>query len=216
MICSYFFKMNILKCYFAINGLPASTGCNLSQVMLFLLHPFAKGGIRIKRILCCLLALALLALTPASLAEEPIAAASLITENTGLDLTPYEGKAIYLNFFTGWCYYCMQEMPDIKTLYETYDPDELAIVLVHVWDGEDESESDRVRAEYGLEELTFYEDEDRSLASYVGLQGYPASMFIDSEGLLRGGYNYYLSLEQMTAVLDAMEVPLRPQEETDV
>lgn len=58
----------------------------------------------------------------ASLAEEPIAAASLITENTGLDLTPNEGKAIYLNFFTGWCYYCMQEMPDIKTLYETYDP----------------------------------------------------------------------------------------------
>ena len=50
----------------------------------------------------------------------------------------------------------------------------------------------------------------------MGLQGYPASMFIDSEGLLRGGYNYYLSLEQMTAVLDAMEVPLRPQEETDV
>ena len=184
--------------------------------MLFLLHPFAKGGIRIKRILCCLLALALLALTPASLAEEPIAAASLITENTGLDLTPYEGKAIYLNFFTGWCYYCMQEMPDIKTLYETYDPDELAIVLVHVWDGEDESESDRVRAEFGLEELTFYEDEDRSLASYVGLQGYPASMFIDSEGLLRGGYNYYLSLEQMTAGLVAMEDPLRPQEETVV
>lgn len=78
----------------------------------------------------------LLAAAPLAPAEEAPNVTQLMNSHTSLDLSPYLGKTVFINFFTEWCYYCMQEMPDIKTLYDTYDEDELAIVLVHVWDGE--------------------------------------------------------------------------------
>ena len=165
-----------------------------------------------KKLLSLTLCLLMLCAATIAHAEEPVNARDVITEYTALDLTVYEGKAIYINFLTEWCPYCMLELPDIKTLYETYDPDDLAIVLVHVWDGEDETNTQSIIEEYGLEEMTFYEDMDRSLAAFVGLQGYPASLFIDKDGVLNGAYNYYLSYEQMQAEMEAMGVDLRPED----
>ena len=52
-------------------------------------------------------------------------------EGTVLDLTQYEGKAVFINYFTEWCGYCMAEMPDIKRAYDAYDPDSLQIILIH-------------------------------------------------------------------------------------
>lgn len=157
-------------------------------------------------LLMCLTAL----LAPVSVVAETEQSAPNVIElmktYTQLDLTPYEGKAIFLNFFTEWCYYCMQEMPDIKTMYETYDPDELQIVLVHVWDGENESNTESVKKNHGLDELTFFEDEDLLVSRLVGLQGYPASLFVNKDGTLAAGANYALSWEQLSAQLDGMGV----------
>ncbi|MDD2396248.1 MAG: TlpA disulfide reductase family protein, partial [Sphaerochaeta sp.] len=71
-------------------------------------------------------------------------------EGTALDLTQYQGKAIWLNFFTGWCPYCMTEMPYIKQIFDDYDPEQVAILLVHVWDGETADDSQEVIEKYGL------------------------------------------------------------------
>ena len=107
----------------------------------------------------------------------------------------------------------MQEMPDIKTLYDTYDEDELAIVLVHVWDGENADNTASVKEKYGMEDMTFFEDEDMLVASLVGLQGYPASLFLNPDGTLAAAANYMLTLEQMTGQLDAMGVARKAAEE---
>ncbi|MEG1776926.1 MAG: TlpA disulfide reductase family protein, partial [Clostridia bacterium] len=94
-----------------------------------------------------LLCAALLLVTFGAVAEPAVAAEApaeeqtpfqIISEVSKLDLTPYAGKAVFLNFFTEWCPYCMEEMADIKKVFETYSPDDLQIILVHVWDGEDE------------------------------------------------------------------------------
>lgn len=127
-------------------------------------------------------------------------------EDSPLDTSLYEGKALYLNFFTGWCTYCMQEMPDIKTLYDTYDPDEVAVILVHVWDGEDGSVTDGIRERFGLDDMTILEDEDLTLASIIGLNGYPASIFIDPDGFLYSGFSGMLTLDQMQQQLDDMGI----------
>ena len=165
-----------------------------------------------KRLFSVLVALLLL-LPVFALAEEPAA-----TNDAGrpyvldyfadspLDTSLYEGKALYLNFFTGWCTYCMQEMPDIKALYDAYDPDEVAVVLVHVWDGEDASATEEVRRRFGLDDLTIIEDEDFTLASIVSLNGYPASIFIDPDGYLYSGFSGMLTLDQMQQQLDGMGI----------
>ena len=62
----------------------------------------------------------LLAAAPLAPAEEAPNVTELMNSYTELDLSPYLGKTVFINFFTEWCYYCMQEMPDIKALYDTY------------------------------------------------------------------------------------------------
>ncbi|MDD3335036.1 MAG: TlpA disulfide reductase family protein [Eubacteriales bacterium] len=156
-----------------------------------------------------LLCAALLLLTPAfSVAEtEPEKTAfEIITENTTLDLTPYAGKAIFMNFFTEWCPYCMQELPDIKKIYEAYSENDLQIILVHVWDGEDASNTESIRKKYGLEEMTFFEDKDQLLSSMAGIQGYPLSLFFDKEGNIATGANGMLDYDSMAQAVESVDV----------
>ncbi|MDD3411011.1 MAG: TlpA disulfide reductase family protein [Eubacteriales bacterium] len=131
-------------------------------------------------------------------------------EGTLLDPALYEGKAIFLNFFTSWCPYCMDEMDDIRKLYDTYDPEQAAILLVHVWDGEDDSATAKVVADHGLEGMTILEDSDFALARLVGVPGYPSSIFIDKEGYLYNGRSYAITYKEAAAYFDDMGVEKRP------
>ena len=128
-----------------------------------------------------------------------------VFNGTAVDLTQYKGKAVWLNFFTGWCKYCMEEMPDIKKAFETYSTDELAIVLVHVWDGEDADDSAAVVKQFGLEGMTVVEDKDMSLAALVSLSGYPTSIFIGKDGYL-ASVAYALKYDTMAETIDEMGV----------
>ena len=125
---------------------------------------------------------------------------------TPLDLAAYQGKAIFINFFTEWCGYCMREMSEIKRIFEDYSPDELQVLLVHVWDGEDAANTRSVRDTYGLHDMTFVEDEDRALAAAVGLPGYPTSIFIDKDGYLTNAVAAALTYDDMAKMVDAMGV----------
>lgn len=131
-------------------------------------------------------------------------------EGTVLDLSAYEGKAVFINFFASWCGYCIQEMPTIKRVWEEYSSDELAIVMVHVWSDsynsvEDESKTEYVKEEFQMQDMTFVEDRDQMLSYMVGLTGFPTSVFIDKEGYLLGsasalGYNDLTRIMEMLSV----------------
>lgn len=126
-------------------------------------------------------------------------------DGTILDVSQYKGKAIWLNFFTGWCSYCMEEMPAIKQSFDAYSPDELAIVLVHVWQGENADDSAKVVERFGLQDMIMLEDEDMALSTLVGVAGFPTSIFIDKEGYIYGGA-YALDFDGMAEYLDGMGV----------
>lgn len=133
--------------------------------------------------------------------------AQIVSENTKLDMGLYEGKAVYLNFFTEWCPYCMDEMPEIKRIFEEYDPEKLQIILVHVWDGEDASNSESIRKKYGLEDMTFFEDEDTMLSQVIGLSAYPTSLFFDAEGYLVMGHEGGVTYDDLVKVMKELGVP---------
>ena len=162
-----------------------------------------------KKRMLCLLALALCLMLPLSaMAEEETVptVTGILKEYTALDLEPYLGKTVLINFFTEWCYYCMQEMPDLKAVNDLYDPDSFQMVLVHVWDGEDETSTENVKEKFGMEHMTFFEDTDRMVASVVGLQGYPATLVVGPDGMLSAGQAGMVTLDMLTSHLDAMGV----------
>ena len=47
-------------------------------------------------------------------------------------LSDYEGKVLFLNFWTTWCGYCVQEMPHIQELYEEYGENQEDVVILGV------------------------------------------------------------------------------------
>ena len=136
-------------------------------------------------------------------------------EGSDLDLSPYKGKALFLNFFTEWCGYCMDEMPSIKQIFETYSQDELQIVLVHCWDGEDASTTERVKERFGMEDMTFFEDETMSVFGMVGLQGYPTSIFVGKDGMV-DSVTYAASYEQMAEIIEGLGVGVQEVSEAPI
>ncbi|MDD6143200.1 MAG: TlpA disulfide reductase family protein [bacterium] len=158
----------------------------------------------LKRTFILMLCLMMLALP--AMAEENAKpdVTGILKEYSKLDLSPYLGKVVLVNFFTEWCQYCMQEMPDIRKLTDLYEEDSLQVVLVHPWAGEDASNTENVKERFGMHDMTFFEDEDGLVSQIVGVPGYPTSLFVNPDGTLEAGAAYMLTLEQMTAQLDAM------------
>lgn len=168
--------------------------------------------IRTFSLILCLIALTM----PMSvLAEEQPApnATELLKTYTKLDLTPYLGKTVLVNFFTEWCAYCMQEMPDLKASTEMYDPEAYQLVFVHPWDGEDAANTESVKERFGLEDQVFFEDEDGMVASLVGVPGYPTTLFLNPDGTLEAAAPFMLTLDQLTYQLDQMGVPRKADAE---
>lgn len=131
-------------------------------------------------------------------------------DGTKLDLSEYEGKAIFINFFTSWCGYCIDEMPYIKQAFDEYSKDELAIILVHSWSDsyssvEDESKTAYVKERFNMKDMTFIEDEDLAITERVGLEGFPTSIFIDKEGYLLGS-TYALTFNEIVQIMGMLSV----------
>ena len=131
----------------------------------------------------------------------------LLKTYTTLDLSEHLGKTVLINFFTEWCFYCMQEMPDLKKVSDLYDPDAFQMVLVHVWDGEDASNTENVKEKFGMQHMTFFEDTDRLVASVVGLQGYPATLIVNPDGTLAAAQSGMVTYDAVTNYLDEAGVP---------
>ncbi len=129
--------------------------------------------------------------------------------DTPLDVSQYQGKALYLNLFYRGCPYCLQEMPDLKRIYDTYSPDEVAVVLIHAWNNEDATDSAAVVEEYGLQGIDIVEDDQLVLSDMLVYYGFPTSIFIDKNGYLSDYKAGMLTYEQMSAAMDAMGVGKR-------
>ncbi len=84
-----------------------------------------------------------------------------------VSLSDYKGKVIILNFFTTWCKYCIQEMPEFQEVSQEYS-DDVVFLLVDVFQAENISED---------EVFNWYEE-----------KGYTMPMVVDSEGSLQQTY----------------------------
>ncbi len=157
-------------------------------------------------LLCIILPLSACAETAAPETETTPNLTELLNKYTTLDLSAYQGKTVIVNFFTEWCTYCMQEMPDFRKVNDLYDPEQFQMVLVHVWDGEDESNTQSVKDRFDMHHMTFFEDEDRMVASLVGVPGYPATLIVDGEGNVIAGQSGMLAYDVLTAFLDELGV----------
>lgn len=93
-----------------------------------------------------------------------------------------EGKPVVINFWTTWCGYCKQEMPDFNEVYKEYG-DRVNFMMIDVnGGGNDNMEDARAYVESEGFEFPVYYDSDTSAAYAYGLRSFPTTVVINGKG----------------------------------
>ena len=103
-------------------------------------------------------------------------------EGNAVTLESLRGKPVVLNFWATWCGYCVMEMPDFQTMYETYG-EEIHFMMVNVTDGyqETKEKAEEFIAEKGFSFPVYY-DLELSAATAYGVNAMPVTYFIGENG----------------------------------
>jgi len=126
-----------------------------------------------------------------------------LTSSTGepISLSDYRGKIVFLNFWTTWCKYCLEEMPDFQEAYEKYG-DDLQILLVNVTTDEN---IDREGVIDWYEQFDYTMpmvlDEEGEVTSQFTIPGYPTTYFIERDGSIIAYYPGLMSTELIDEVM---------------
>ena len=127
-----------------------------------------------------------------------------LTSLTGesIQLADYGGKPILLNFWATWCAPCRLEMPAFQSRFDKYQG-ELAVVAVN----NAESPED-VQAFVDELNLTFdiLLDPEAEVQRLYLVRGYPTSVLIDANGIIRIQHIGLMTEDQLDSYLQELGV----------
>lgn len=118
-------------------------------------------------------------LHPGDLAPE-IDLPGLVAES--YSLKSYTGKVVLVNFWASWCAPCIEEMPALEKLYQTYKDQGLMVLSVAV---DDQREAlDGFRRDLGIT-FPIALDEKGDVKNRYKITGYPETFLVDREQKLQ-------------------------------
>jgi cytochrome c biogenesis protein CcmG/thiol:disulfide interchange protein DsbE len=103
------------------------------------------------------------------------------TDGRKISVNQLRGKAVVINFWATWCVACLEEMPLLQAATVNY-PEDVVVLAVNV--AEDVKKVSQFQK---LNEFSFpiLLDLDGKVANTFGVFGYPATYFVDKEGIIR-------------------------------
>lgn len=121
-------------------------------------------------------------------------------------LSDYRGKIVFLNFWATWCPPCRQEMPDIQALYEDYeaDPEADVVILGVAFPGHGGEEDVQGITDFLADHGYTYPvlmDTEEDLASRYYITAYPTTFMIDREGQVFGYVTGSMSRDIMESII---------------
>lgn len=103
-----------------------------------------------------------------------------------------------LDFFQTTCKFCIQAMPDLVELDKR---DDVRVVLVDVGESVETVKEFMKKKEIALPVVV---DETGEIAQKYFISGFPTSVFIDKDGILKGGVVGYRQMDDMIKVIEDM------------
>ncbi len=103
-----------------------------------------------------------------------------------------------LDFFQTTCKFCIQAMPDLVELDKR---DDVRVVLVDVGESVETVKEFMKKQEIALPVVV---DESGEIAQKYFISGFPTSVFIDKDGILKGGVVGYRAMDDMIKVIEDM------------
>ncbi len=115
-----------------------------------------------------------------------------------INLEELRGKPVLINFWAIWCDPCLVEMPLLEETSQKYSANGLVIIGINQGD----SFAD-VKDFAQEEDLSFpiLVDQNESLGRLYSLSGYPTSVFVDRDGIIRALYLGEIPRAQLEANL---------------
>lgn len=138
-----------------------------------------------KRKLICLILISLSACSGNSNDSNAIDISDVkLTElnNQAIDLTQYEGKTVFINFWATWCKPCIQEMPTIASVQEKLKNENIVFLFASNEES-DQIESFMKKHAYDLKYVRVENMEA------LNIQALPTTFIFNSEGELKFSEN---------------------------
>jgi thiol-disulfide isomerase/thioredoxin len=98
-----------------------------------------------------------------------------------VDLGELRGHPVVINYWATWCDPCRAEMPLLQSRYEEYAPD---LYILGVNAGEDQADVSKFVADLALTFPVLLDKEYKAEAAF-GIMAYPATVFVDSNGMIQ-------------------------------
>jgi peroxiredoxin len=122
------------------------------------------------------------------------------TDGRRVRLSDFRGRPVVINFFALWCTSCLTEMPEIKAIQEERGLDSFAVLAINAGETRERALEfvDFLDAPftYGLDTSLLISDAYR-------VYGLPATVFIDSDGVIQMTYAGHTGKERFNTFLDA-------------
>jgi peroxiredoxin len=125
---------------------------------------------------------------------------SLSGEQVQLD--DYHGQVVLLNFWATWCAPCRLEMPAFQSRSEQL-ADKMVVVAVNNAESRDDVQAFVDELNLNFEILL---DPEAEIQRLYQVRGYPTTIFIDAEGVIRVQHIGLMTDEQLDGYLDELGV----------
>lgn len=119
-----------------------------------------------------------------------------------LRLADLKGKAVLLNFWATWCIPCQDEMPLLEKYAQKYADN---LVVIGIDSGEDSGVVSDYVKKLGITFPIALDSSGDLTRSYL-INGFPTSLFVDKEGVLRNLHIGALREDLLTGYLRSIEV----------
>jgi len=102
------------------------------------------------------------------------------------DIKNHRGKVVLVQFWASWCGYCLQEMPNIKQMYNTYHEDGFEVIGVNL--DESAERASAIVSDMKLPWPSLFSSDpteqgmENPNATYYGISSIPQCILVDREG----------------------------------
>lgn len=128
------------------------------------------------------------------------------------ELSEYRGRVVVLDFFTTWCTYCKQTIPELQSVYEDYGRNEGDVVVLAVANPSTSERPNNADVSQGMvesflkgkgAEYPCLMDLDGSVLSSYQVSGYPTTVVIAADGSVASYIPGAVSEDKLRGAIDA-------------
>ncbi|WP_341301355.1 TlpA disulfide reductase family protein [Lysinibacillus sp. FSL H8-0500] len=124
-------------------------------------------------------------------------------DKTETSLENHKNKVIVLNFWTTWCNYCKNEIPELNKFYNKQSGNVEFLAINMTADEKNIKSTEKFRKQYDVK-FPIFLDESGFLQKSFKILAFPTTLIIDSSGIVRHRIQGEVTQEQLNQMISKL------------